>query len=116
MLELEKSSFQNNLDDVLELATQQKASFHEKYEEVNNLILFVKSSNMSSVVYILVNPKLCIFFACLQLQQNALVAQEQAKIANEKLSKQVLSYSLPVIAILLSSQMAYFGHLICFLF
>ncbi|KAF2916234.1 hypothetical protein DAI22_09g102500 [Oryza sativa Japonica Group] len=59
LLELEKSSFQNNLDDVLELATQQKASFHEKYEE---------------------------------LQQNALVAQEQAKIANEKLSKQEAAY------------------------
>ncbi|KQJ90276.1 hypothetical protein BRADI_4g30490v3 [Brachypodium distachyon] len=53
LLELEKSSIQNNLDDVLELAIQQKASFSEKYEE---------------------------------LQQNALAAQEQAKIANEKLS------------------------------
>uniref|UniRef100_J3MXJ1 Kinesin motor domain-containing protein n=1 Tax=Oryza brachyantha TaxID=4533 RepID=J3MXJ1_ORYBR len=53
LLELEKASIQNNLDDVLELATQQKVSFSEKYEE---------------------------------LQQNALVAQEQAKIANEKLS------------------------------
>uniref|UniRef100_A0A0E0M1C2 Kinesin motor domain-containing protein n=1 Tax=Oryza punctata TaxID=4537 RepID=A0A0E0M1C2_ORYPU len=59
LLELEKSSIQNNLDDVLELATQQKASFHEKYEE---------------------------------LQQNALVAQEQTKIANEKLSKQEAAY------------------------
>uniref|UniRef100_A0ACD5XRW6 Uncharacterized protein n=1 Tax=Avena sativa TaxID=4498 RepID=A0ACD5XRW6_AVESA len=53
LLELEKSLIQNNLDDVLELATQQKASFSEKYEE---------------------------------LQQNALAAEEQAKIADEKLS------------------------------
>ena len=35
LLELEKSSIQSNLDEVLELATQQKASFSEKYEEVN---------------------------------------------------------------------------------
>ncbi|KAG8056785.1 hypothetical protein GUJ93_ZPchr0002g24058, partial [Zizania palustris] len=69
LLELEKSSIQTNLDDVLELATQQKASFSEKYEE---------------------------------LEQNALVAQEQAKIANEKLSslsttgksKQEVAYEL----------------------
>ncbi|RCV11702.1 hypothetical protein SETIT_2G207800v2 [Setaria italica] len=53
LLEAEKSSIQTNLDDVLELATQQKTSFSEKYEE---------------------------------LQQNALAAQEQAKVANEKLS------------------------------
>uniref|UniRef100_A0A0A9CFZ3 Uncharacterized protein n=1 Tax=Arundo donax TaxID=35708 RepID=A0A0A9CFZ3_ARUDO len=53
VLELEKSSVQSNLDEVLELATQQKASFSEKYEE---------------------------------LQQNALAAREQAKVANEKLS------------------------------
>uniref|UniRef100_R7VZE5 Uncharacterized protein n=1 Tax=Aegilops tauschii TaxID=37682 RepID=R7VZE5_AEGTA len=33
-LELEKSLIQNNLDDVLEVATQQKASFTEKYEEL----------------------------------------------------------------------------------
>ncbi|EMS49270.1 hypothetical protein TRIUR3_29836 [Triticum urartu] len=52
-LELEKSLIQNNLDDVLEVATQQKASFSEKYEE---------------------------------LQKNALAAQEEAKIAGEKLS------------------------------
>ncbi|XP_047047889.1 kinesin-like protein KIN-7I isoform X2 [Lolium rigidum] len=68
LLESEKSLIQNNLDDVLELATQQKASFSEKYEE---------------------------------LQRNALVAQEQAKTADEKLSalatieksKQELAYS-----------------------
>jgi hypothetical protein len=36
LLELEKSSIQSNLDEVLELATQQKASFSEKYEEVND--------------------------------------------------------------------------------
>ncbi|KAK3133349.1 hypothetical protein QOZ80_6AG0535400 [Eleusine coracana subsp. coracana] len=53
LLELEKSSIQSNLDEVLELATQQKASFNEKYEE---------------------------------LQQNALAAQEQVKVANEKIS------------------------------
>ncbi|PAN12480.1 hypothetical protein PAHAL_2G267900 [Panicum hallii] len=53
LLEAEKSSIQTNLDDVLELATQQKTSFNEKYEK---------------------------------LQQNALAAQEQAKVANEKLS------------------------------
>ncbi|KAM0895644.1 hypothetical protein ACQ4PT_023704 [Festuca glaucescens] len=53
LLESEKSLIQNNLDNVLELATQQKASFSEKYEE---------------------------------LQRNALVAQEQAKTADEKLS------------------------------
>ncbi|XP_062200040.1 kinesin-like protein KIN-7I isoform X5 [Phragmites australis] len=53
LLELEKGSIQSNLDSVLELATQQKTSFREKYEE---------------------------------LQQNALTAQEQAKVANEKLS------------------------------
>ncbi|CAN6166983.1 unnamed protein product [Urochloa humidicola] len=53
LLEAEKSSIQINLDDVLELATQQKTSFSEKYEE---------------------------------LQQNTLAAQEQAKVANEKLS------------------------------
>lgn len=35
LLEVEKSSIQSNLDEVLELATQQKASFSEKYEEVN---------------------------------------------------------------------------------
>ncbi|KAG2643473.1 hypothetical protein PVAP13_2KG337400 [Panicum virgatum] len=52
-LEAEKSSIQTNLDDVLELAAQQKTSFNEKYEK---------------------------------LQQNALAAQEQAKVANEKLS------------------------------
>ncbi|CAM0951394.1 unnamed protein product [Alopecurus aequalis] len=34
LLELEKSLIQNNLDDVLELATQQKASFSEKYDEL----------------------------------------------------------------------------------
>ena len=39
MLELEKGLIQNNLDDVLELATQQKTSFSEKYEEVNYLML-----------------------------------------------------------------------------
>ncbi|TVU03982.1 hypothetical protein EJB05_50463, partial [Eragrostis curvula] len=53
VLELEKSSIQSNLDEVLELATQQKASFSEKYEE---------------------------------LQLNAVAAQEQLKVANEKLS------------------------------
>ncbi|CAN6217692.1 unnamed protein product [Urochloa humidicola] len=53
LLEAEKSAIQTNLDDVLELATQQKTSFSEKYEE---------------------------------LQQNTLAAQEQAKVANEKLS------------------------------
>ncbi|KAI5000921.1 hypothetical protein ZWY2020_010880 [Hordeum vulgare] len=52
-LELEKSLIQNNLDDVLEVATQQKASFSEKYEE---------------------------------LHKNVLAAQEEAKIASEKLS------------------------------
>uniref|UniRef100_A0A0A9DJE5 Kinesin-like protein n=1 Tax=Arundo donax TaxID=35708 RepID=A0A0A9DJE5_ARUDO len=35
VLELEKSSVQSNLDEVLELATQQKASFSEKYEEMS---------------------------------------------------------------------------------
>ncbi|XP_039795244.1 kinesin-like protein KIN-7I isoform X6 [Panicum virgatum] len=53
LLEAEKSSIQTNLDDVLELATQQKTSSDEKYEK---------------------------------LQQNALAAQEQAKVANEKVS------------------------------
>jgi centromeric protein E len=39
LLEAEKSSIQTNLDDVLELATQQKTSFSEKYEEVNDATL-----------------------------------------------------------------------------
>ncbi|CAL5081486.1 unnamed protein product [Urochloa decumbens] len=34
LLEAEKSSIQTNLDDVIELATQQKTSFNEKYEEL----------------------------------------------------------------------------------
>lgn len=39
LLEAEKSCIQTNLDDVLELATQQKTSFNEKYEEVNDATL-----------------------------------------------------------------------------
>jgi len=72
LLEAEKSSIQTNLDDVLELATQQKTSSDEKYEK---------------------------------LQQDALAAQEQAKVANEKVStlsatiksNQALRYPLPVV-------------------
>lgn len=33
-LELEKATVQRNLDDVLDMATEQNASFKEKYEKV----------------------------------------------------------------------------------
>jgi hypothetical protein len=36
LLELEKASTQNNLDDVCKLVTQQKNTFTKKYEEVND--------------------------------------------------------------------------------
>ncbi|CAD6219253.1 unnamed protein product [Miscanthus lutarioriparius] len=39
LLEAEKSSIQTNLDAVLELATQQKVSFNEEYEELQQIAL-----------------------------------------------------------------------------
>jgi centromeric protein E len=48
-LEAEKSSIQTNLDAVLELATQQKVSFNEEYEEVS--YVKQKVSNLVTDVY-----------------------------------------------------------------
>jgi hypothetical protein len=52
LLELEKTSTQNHLDDVLKLATQQNNSFIKKYEEVNAcdcIIFFLVSFKMEYI-------------------------------------------------------------------
>ncbi|XP_042409385.1 kinesin-like protein KIN-7I isoform X2 [Zingiber officinale] len=47
-LEIEKASIQKNLDNVLELATEQNASFKEKYEELNQELLHAQEEARAS--------------------------------------------------------------------
>ncbi|RLN34346.1 centromere-associated protein E isoform X1 [Panicum miliaceum] len=48
LLEAEKSSIQTNLDDVLELATQQKTSFNEKYEKFQQNALAAQEAKVAN--------------------------------------------------------------------